>query len=178
VDEPEGGGMKAEKRYWAPIESKFGDFAAWVDGEGRLLRFNLGNKGAAHIDPLAEKNEKALRDVQKQVAQYDTGKRQNFDFELAWEGPPFHQKVWVLLTKIPFGVTTTYGALAAKLGKPTAFRAVGAANGANPIALVVPCHRVIGSNSKLTGFGGGLPMKQALLEHEARVAGKHLDLFG
>ena len=170
--------MKAEKRYWAPIESKFGDFVAWVDGEGRLLRFNLHATGAAHVDPLAEKNVKALRDVQKQVSQYDAGKRQDFDLELAWEGPPFHQKVWKLLTRIPFGVTTSYAALAAKLGKPKAFRAVGAANGANPIALVVPCHRVIGSNNTLTGFGGGLPMKRALLQHEARVAGTRLDLFG
>jgi methylated-DNA-[protein]-cysteine S-methyltransferase len=170
--------MKAEKRYWAPIQSKFGDFAAWVDGEGRLKRFALSGKGAAHIDPLAEKNEKALRDVQKQVAQYDAGKRQSFDIELAWDGPPFHQRVWRLLTKIPFGVTTTYAALAAKLDKPRAFRAVGAANGANPIALIVPCHRVVGSNRSLTGFGGGLPMKRALLEHEARVAGKKLELAG
>ena len=170
--------MKTGKRYWAPIESKFGDFAAWVDGEGRLLRFNLRIKGAAHLDPLAERSEKALRDVQKQVAQYDAGKRQRFDLELAWEGPPFHQKVWKLLTKIPYGMTTTYAALAAKLGKPRAFRAVGAANGANPIALIVPCHRVIGSNRSLTGFGGGLPMKRALLEHEARVAGKALELTG
>ncbi|HSM96775.1 MAG TPA: methylated-DNA--[protein]-cysteine S-methyltransferase [Rhizomicrobium sp.] len=170
--------MKAEKRYWAPIESKFGDFVAWVDGEGRLLRFNLHATGAAHVDPLAEKNVKALRDVQKQVSQYDAGKRQDFDLELAWEGPPFHQKVWKLLTRIPFGVTTSYAALAAKLGKPKAFRAVGAANGANQIALVMPCHRVIGSNNTLTGFGGGLPMKRALLQHEARVAGTRLDLFG
>ena len=170
--------MKMERRYWAPIESRFGDFAAWVDGEGRLLRFNLRAAGAAHVDPHAEKNEKALRAVQKQVAQYDAGKRRDFDLELAWEGPPFHQKVWKLLTKIPYGVTTTYAALAAKLGKPQAFRAVGAANGANPIALIVPCHRVIGSNSTLTGFGGGLPMKRALLQHEAKVSGKSLALTG
>ncbi|HWA31611.1 MAG TPA: MGMT family protein, partial [Rhizomicrobium sp.] len=78
----------------------------------------------------------------------------------------------------PFGATTTYAALAAKLGKPQAFRAVGAANGANPIALIVPCHRVIGTNRSLTGFGGGLPMKRALLEHEARVAGTRIELFG
>jgi methylated-DNA-[protein]-cysteine S-methyltransferase len=162
--------MNAAKRYWAPIQSGFGDFAAWVDGEGRLKRFALSSRGAARVDPLAEKNEKALREVQKQVAQYDAGKRQTFDLELAWEGPPFHQRVWRLLTKIPFGATTTYAALAAKLGKPQAYRAVGAANGANPIALIVPCHRVVGSNRSLTGFGGGLPMKRALLEHEACVA--------
>jgi methylated-DNA-[protein]-cysteine S-methyltransferase len=177
MDESEGG-MKTEKRYWAPIESRFGNFAAWVDGEGRLLRFNLRAKGAAHVDPFAEKKDKALRHVQKQVAEYGAGKRRDFEFELAWEGPEFHQKVWAQLVKIPFGATTSYGALARKLGKPTAFRAVGAANGANPIALVVPCHRVIGSNGTLTGFGGGLPMKRALLEHEARVAGTRLDLFG
>jgi len=176
VDEFESRSVRPDKRYWAPIDSKFGDYAAWVDGEGRLLRFALRRKGAAHVDPLAERNGKALRDVQKQVAQYDAGKRQTFDLELAWEGPPFHRKVWQLLTKIPFGTTTTYAALAGKLGKPKAFRAVGAANGANPIALIVPCHRVVGSNRSLTGFGGGLPMKQALLQHEARVAGKTLDL--
>ncbi|MGN6514539.1 MAG: methylated-DNA--[protein]-cysteine S-methyltransferase [Rhizomicrobium sp.] len=168
--------MRAEKRYWAPIQSRFGDFAAWVDGEGRLLRFNLRNKGAMHVDPLAERSSKALSQVQKQIMQYDAGKRQSFDLELAWEGPPFHQRVWRLLTRIPFGATTTYGALAAKLGKPQAFRAVGAANGANPIALIVPCHRVVGTDRTLTGFGGGLPMKRALLEHEARIAGTRLDI--
>jgi len=170
--------MKTEKRYWAPIQSKFGAFAAWVDGEGRLLRFNLRTKGAAHVDPFAQKNEKALAAVQKQVAQYDAGKRQEFDFERVMEGPEFHRQVWEALMDIPFGVTTSYGAIARKLGQPNAGRAVGAANGANPIALVVPCHRVIGSDGTLTGYGGGLPLKRALLEHEARVAGTRFDLFG
>jgi methylated-DNA-[protein]-cysteine S-methyltransferase len=170
--------MKTEKRYWANIESRFGNFAAWVDGEGRLLRFNLRAKGAAHVDPFAEKNEKALRDVQKQVAEYDAGKRQDFEFELEMEGPEFHKKVWDALIEIPFGTTTSYGAVARTVGFPNAARAVGVANGANPIALVVPCHRVIGSNGTLTGYGGGLPLKRALLEHEARVAGTRFDLFG
>ena len=170
--------MKTEKRYWANIESRFGNFAAWVDGEGRLLRFNLRAKGAAHVDPFAEKNEKALRPVQKQVSEYDAGKRQDFDFELEMEGPEFHRKVWGALVEIPFGTTTSYGAIARRVGFPTAARAVGVANGANPIALVVPCHRVIGSNGTLTGYGGGLPLKRALLEHEARVAGTRFDLFG
>jgi methylated-DNA-[protein]-cysteine S-methyltransferase len=170
--------MKVEKRYWANIESRFGNFAAWVDGEGRLLRFNLRAKGAAHVDPLAEKNEKALRGVQKQVAEYDAGKRQDFDFELEMEGPDFHRRVWDALIEIPFGTTTSYGAVARTVGFPNAARAVGVANGANPIALVVPCHRVIGSNGTLTGYGGGLPLKRALLEHEARVAGTRFDFFG
>jgi methylated-DNA-[protein]-cysteine S-methyltransferase len=169
--------MKVEKRYWAPIPSKFGNFAAWVDEDGRLLRFNLRARNAAHVDPLAEKNEKALRGVQKQVAEYDAGKRRDFEFELLPEGPDFHRSVWDELLKIPFGTTTSYGAIAKTLGAPNAARAVGVANGANPIALVIPCHRVIGSNGTLTGYGGGLPLKRALLEHEARVAGTRFDLF-
>jgi len=79
---------------------------------------------------------------------------------------------------IPFGTTTSYGAIAKKVGSPNAARAVGAANGANPIALIVPCHRVIGADGSLTGYGGGLPLKRKLLEHEARVCGTRLDLFG
>ena len=169
--------MTMAKHHWADIESRFGHFAAWVDGEGRLLRFHLRAKGAAQVDPLADKNEKALRGVQKQVAEYDAGKRQDFDFELAIEGPEFHRKVWDALLEIPFGTTTSYGAIAKRVGFPAAARAVGVANGANPVALVVPCHRVIGSNGTLTGYGGGLPLKRALLEHEARVAGRRFDLF-
>ena len=79
--------------------------------------------------------------------------------------------------EIPFGTTTSYGAIAKTIGHPGAARAVGAANGANPIALIVPCHRVIGSDGSLTGYGGGLPLKRKLLEHEARVAGTRFDLF-
>jgi methylated-DNA-[protein]-cysteine S-methyltransferase len=163
--------------YWAPIRSRFGNFAAWIDGEGRLLRFALRVAGAAKFDPAAERNEKKLGAVQRQVSQYDAGKRQEFAFELAPDGPDFHRQVWNALVKIPFGTTTTYGALAKTLGRPKASRAVGHANGSNPIALIVPCHRVIGSTGKLTGFGGGLPMKRALLEHEARVAGVPFDPF-
>ncbi|MGH6872886.1 MAG: methylated-DNA--[protein]-cysteine S-methyltransferase [Rhizomicrobium sp.] len=169
---------KAARRYWAPIASRFGSFAAWVDGEGRLLRFNLRARNAAHVDPYAEKNEKALAGVQKQVAQYDAGKRRDFEFELLAEGPDFHRQVWDALLRIPFGATTSYGAIAKKVGHPNGARAVGVANGANPIALVIPCHRVIGSDGTLTGYGGGLPLKRALLEHEARVAGTRFDLFG
>jgi methylated-DNA-[protein]-cysteine S-methyltransferase len=170
--------MKTDKRYWANIQSRFGQFAAWVDGQGRLLRFSLRAKGAAHVDPFAEQNDKALRGVQKQIAEYDAGKRQDFEFELEMEGPDFRRKVWDALIEIPFGTTTSYGAIARQVGFPSAARAVGVANGANPIALVVPCHRVIGSNGTLTGYGGGLPLKRALLEHEARVAGTRFDLFG
>jgi methylated-DNA-[protein]-cysteine S-methyltransferase len=166
------------KHYWAPIASKFGDFAAWVDEDGRLLRFNLRATGAAKIDPLAERNERKLAEVQKQVSEYDAGTRREFAFERRAEGPAFHRQIWEALMEIPFGETTSYGAIAKKLGLTNAgARAVGVANAENPIALIVPCHRVIGSDGSLTGYGGGLPMKRALLEHEARVCGRKLDLF-
>jgi methylated-DNA-[protein]-cysteine S-methyltransferase len=166
------------KHYWAPIKSKFGNFAAWVDGEGRLLRFNLSDTGAAKIEPLAERNAAKLANVQKQVAEYDAGTRREFEFERKMEGPALHQQVWEALMEIPFGETTSYGAIARKLGLDNGARAVGVANAENPIALIVPCHRVIGSDGTLTGYGGGLPMKRALLEHEARICGRKLDLFG
>ena len=166
------------KRYWSLIDSPFQKFAAWVDEEGRLLRFNLRATGAARVDPEAENNSRKLADVQRQVTQYANGKRLDFEFELAAEGPEFDKKVWKALLDIPFGTTTSYGAVAKRIGSPTAARAVGKANGANPIALIVPCHRVIGADGSLTGYGGGLPLKRKLLEHEARVSGTKLDLFG
>jgi methylated-DNA-[protein]-cysteine S-methyltransferase len=166
------------KRYWSLIESPFQKFAAWVDEEGRLLRFNLRAAGAARVDPEAENNSRKLADVQRQVNQYALGKRRDFEFELAAEGPEFDRRVWKALMSIPYGTTTSYGAIAKQVGSPNAARAVGAANGNNPIALIVPCHRVIGANGTLTGYGGGLPLKRKLLEHEARVCGTRLDLFG
>ena len=169
--------MTNEKHYWAPIKSRFGAFAAWVDEEGRLLRFHLRATGAAKVDPLAERSEQALGNVQRQVAEYDAGSRRDFEFKYRPAGPAFHQDVWKALLDIPYGETTSYGALAKRLGYPNAARAVGAANGANPIALMLPCHRVIGADGSLTGYGGGLPLKRALLEHEARVAGRPFDLF-
>ena len=165
------------KRYWDTIETPFGIFAAWADEAGRLLRFKFRITGAANVDPEAERDAKALSDVRRQVNEYARGKRQDFEFELLPEGPDFNKLVWKALLDIPFGRTTTYGKLAKGIGHPNAARAVGAANGANPIALIVPCHRVIGSDGSLTGFGGGLPLKRKLLEHEARVAGTRFDLF-
>jgi methylated-DNA-[protein]-cysteine S-methyltransferase len=166
------------KRYWDRIETPFATFAAWVDEKGTLVRFHLRATGADNIDPEAEHNAKALGEVRRQVSEYAKGKRQEFELELDAEGPAFNQLVWKALLDIPFGCTTSYGALAKKIGHPHAARALGAANGANPIALVVPCHRVIGSDGSLTGYGGGLPLKRKLLEHEARVAGTRFDLFG
>lgn len=166
------------KCYWDAIDTPFGRFAAWVDEEGRLLRFRFRFSDAQEVDPEAEHNPLALGEVRRQVDEYSIGKRQLFAFELNAEGPDFDKLVWKALSDIPFGRTTSYGAVAKTIGHPDAARAVGAANGANPIALIVPCHRVIGSDGSLTGFGGGLPLKRKLLEHEARVCGTRYDLFG
>jgi len=165
------------KYYWDVIGSPFANFAAWVDEKGRLVRFTLRATGAAKVDPLAQRKPTALANVRRQVTEYAKGKRQEFEFELAAEGPDFNQRVWEALLEIPFGTTTSYGALAKNIGHPGSARAVGAANGANPIALIVPCHRVIGSDGSLTGYAGGLALKRKLLEHEARVAGVPFDLF-
>lgn len=105
-----------------------------------------------------------------QLTEYFEGARTEFDVPLAADGTEFQQRVWALLATIPFGMTWSYGELARALGSPTASRAVGAANGKNPIAIIVPCHRVIGANGSLTGYAGGMATKQQLLAHERRIA--------
>lgn len=107
-----------------------------------------------------------LDEVARQLDQYFAGKREQFQLSLAVQGTAFQQEVWQALQRIPYGTTCSYGDLAQSIGRPRAVRAVGTANGANPIAIVVPCHRVIGSNGTLTGYAGGVERKQLLLELE------------
>ncbi|MBI5502652.1 MAG: methylated-DNA--[protein]-cysteine S-methyltransferase [Deltaproteobacteria bacterium] len=114
---------------------------------------------------------KAVLDAARQLSQYFAGKRKTFDLQLAPEGTPFRRATWRALEKIPYGETISYGQLARRIGKPAAARAVGAAVGANPLAIVIPCHRVIGADGSLTGFGGGLPIKRALLQLEGWSGG-------
>lgn len=110
-----------------------------------------------------------LTPVVTQLGEYFAGHRVDFDLPLVPAGTPFQQKVWMALRDIPYGRTMSYGEIALELGQPTASRAVGLANGRNPLAVIVPCHRVIGSNGSLTGFGGGLERKRWLLDHERTV---------
>jgi methylated-DNA-[protein]-cysteine S-methyltransferase len=163
--------------YWSPIESRFGNFAAWVDGRGRLIRFHFRAKGAARVDRDAIEDEAALADIQQQIAEYDAGTRKSFDVVRAAQGSAFQHRVWDALWEIPYGETTSYGAIAKQLGLVNGARAVGLANGQNPLPLIVPCHRVIGADGSLTGFGGGLPLKKALLGHEAAHSVREGDLF-
>ena len=110
-----------------------------------------------------------LQRAAAQLAEYFAGKRTSFDLPLAMDGTEFERSVWNLLRDIPYGATTSYGDLARRLGAPKDARAVGAANGKNPIPIIVPCHRVIGANGDLTGFGGGLDTKRWLLVHEGAL---------
>lgn len=107
-----------------------------------------------------------VRALQSQLDEYFDGARRTFDVPLRPQGPPFHMRVWNALLGIPYGETISYGELASRVGDPTAARAVGAANGANPIVIVIPCHRVIGADGKLVGYGGGLWRKRTLLDLE------------
>ncbi len=116
------------------------------------------------MDPTAAPLPEAVR----QLREYFAGERRAFDLPLCLSGTDFQKLVWRQLTAIPFGETWSYGQLAKSLGNPSACRAVGLANGKNPIAIIVPCHRVIGADGTLTGFGGGLPRKEWLLTHEGR----------
>lgn len=117
-----------------------------------------------------------LRKTRQQLDEYFAGKRQLFDLPLSPSGTDFQRKVWTTLATIPYGETISYAQLASRIGKPGAMRAVGSANGRNPLPIVLPCHRVIGADGSLTGFGGGLPTKQFLLKLEGALPDE-FDLF-
>ncbi|GAA3551843.1 methylated-DNA--[protein]-cysteine S-methyltransferase [Kribbella ginsengisoli] len=119
------------------------------------------------LETFGLRDDSILPEVQQQLKEYFAGDRTTFDVPLKLTGTPFQQRVWTALKDIPYGEVITYGQLAATLGLvPGASRAVGLANGKNPVSIIVPCHRVIGSTGSLTGYGGGLDRKQALLDHE------------
>ncbi len=152
--------------YALPIESPLGqltlvasdDALVAVEFPGRAPR---GARGAGH--PVLER-------AREQLGEYFQGRRTAFDLPLAPPGTPFQRAVWKELCAIPFGQTLSYGELARRVGRPGAARAVGAANGQNPIAIIVPCHRVIGADGSLTGYGGGVERKRWLLAHERAAA--------
>ena len=125
----------------------------------------VGVTGRARHDP----NHRILAATARQLDEYFAGSRMTFDIPLDLEGTPFQVTAWRALAVIPFGTTTSYAAQAASLGTSSAARAVGAANRANPVCIILPCHRVIGADGSLTGFAGGLPLKRWLIDHEASV---------
>lgn len=148
--------------YYEIVQSPFGPLTPVVNESGGLTMLHFGEKHPVG----AERNADRLEQVSKQLHEYFEGSRKLFDLDLAADGTAFQRQVWALLTKIPFGETRSYGEIAREMGMPGASRAVGRANATNPIAIVVPCHRVIGSNGTLTGYAGGLSMKEKLLAFE------------
>ena len=150
---------------YTTMDSPVGRLRLVADDAGlRRLEFQKDRFAEAPED--WREDARALREVSSQLAAYFAGRLKVFDFPLAPEGTPFQLQVWERLLEIPYGETVSYGTLAQRVGNPAASRAVGLANGRNPIAIVIPCHRVIGSNGTLTGYGGGLPNKQKLLALE------------
>jgi methylated-DNA-[protein]-cysteine S-methyltransferase len=152
--------------------SPLGPLLLVSDGSAlRALHFSRARSPADPADAL-DAGDGLLVEARGQVEEYLRGERRLFDLPLALGGTPFQRRVWEELGRIPFGETVSYRQIAERIGTPGAVRAVGLANGANPVAIIVPCHRVIGSDGRLTGYGGGLPNKRWLLDHEARVAGR------
>jgi len=159
-------------KYAGRFATPFGEAFAVVDESGALCEFALDGQSHETPEDQLTWNNDAICDVAHQVGEYCAGTRRVFDLPLAPAGTPFQRAVWDQLLRIPYGETISYATLAERVGQPGASRAVGQANGANPIALIIPCHRVIGADGTLTGYGGGLPLKQALLDFERRQCGR------
>ena len=156
--------------YYCVIESPVGRLLLAGNAQALTHVSFQDGRHPTRPDPQWTYSETPFQTSIQQLNEYFSGKRKTFKIKLAPEGTPFQRKVWEALQTIPYGHTLSYGQIANAIGKPQAVRAVGAANGRNPLSIVIPCHRVIGSNGKLVGFGGGLSIKEALLSHERRRA--------
>jgi methylated-DNA-[protein]-cysteine S-methyltransferase len=151
------------------LDTPIGTLLIAGDAEAvRRIDFPKNGKASTPGEDWTESARGPVGQAVKQLREYFAGQRADFDLPLLPEGTEFQRSVWRNLQDIPYGETISYGELAKRVGNPKASRAVGAANGQNPIPIVIPCHRVIGANGKLTGFGGGLPTKEALLALETR----------
>lgn len=163
------------------IESPLGLLQLFAHGD-ELIRVHLPDQEPAaasgtDLENNRERRTPVLAQTAQQLAEYFAGTRIVFELPLAPKGSGFQERVWRQLLAIPYGTTKSYGEIARAIGRPSASRAVGTANGSNPIAIIVPCHRVIGQNGTLTGYAGGLAAKRWLLEHEARLGGRQLALL-
>jgi O-6-methylguanine DNA methyltransferase len=172
--------MKVQQRLWFDrLESPVGPLFAAVDGEGALVRLTFLDAADPDAAEAAERRRLAAaegvepersgercRAAAAQLGEYFAGRRRSFDLPLAPRGSAFQRAVWDELARVPYGRTVSYGELAERMGRPGASRAVGGANNKNPLPIVVPCHRVIGADGSLTGYGGGLDKKRALLALE------------
>ena len=153
------------------LDSPIGELLVTRD-DGGITGLDLpASRHPRRVSPEWVRDDTAFDDIRTQLREYFAGERQDFDLPLNAGGSRFQALVWDALIRIPYGETTSYGKVAVSIGHPDGPRAVGLANGQNPIPIIVPCHRVIGANGSLTGYGGGLDTKRWLLDHEARHAG-------
>ena len=157
--------------YCTVADSPLGPLTLASDGDALLALLPPGHRGVPAMVAGAVSDDAPLRAVTNQLDSYFSGELVDFDITARPRGTPFQQEVWACLRTIPYGATTSYGEIAAAIGRPAAARAVGAANGANPISIVIPCHRVVGASGRLTGYAGGLSAKGWLLRHEQGRAG-------
>ena len=149
---------------YSTLTTPIGELLLTADDDGALTAVHLPGR---HPDTNGwERDDELLAVARRQLSEYFAGERTTFDLTLRPQGAPFQVRVWDALQRIPYGETASYGEIAREIGRPGSARAVGAANGRNPIAIVVPCHRVIGADGSLTGYGGGLECKRALLDLE------------
>ena len=156
------------RAYSSPV----GEYVIVVDDAGALT--GIYRDAQRHLPPVeafGERDDSVAAEVVRQLDEYFAGERTSFDLRLAPQGTEFQREVWAALAEIPYGQTVTYGELAAELGRPKAARAVGAATGRNPISIVIPCHRLVGSAGAMTGYAGGVETKVVLLALERRVLG-------
>lgn len=157
--------------YATKVASPIGELVAVVDEDGALVRLAFPHEHDRVVGKEAPVwDAERCAGVARQLEEYFRGERDTFDLALAPRGTEFQRRVWEELARIPYGETISYRALAERIGRPAAVRAVGRANGTNPIPIIVPCHRVIGSNGTLTGYAGGLGAKETLLALEGRRA--------
>jgi methylated-DNA-[protein]-cysteine S-methyltransferase len=161
---------KSMSYFYKAMKSPVGELKLIASEEGLVaILWENDNPHRVRLAPASEdKNNPVLLETERQLNDYFSGKRKKFSLKLDFKGTEFQKKVWEALLTIPFGETRSYGQIAKQIHKPKAVRAVGAANGKNPISIVTPCHRVIGSTGKLTGFAGGLATKARLLALEGK----------
>jgi len=158
--------------FYTTLGSPVGALFLTSNGEAITELFMEKHKGGPKPIGDWRRDDSLFREAADQLRAYFAGELTEFDLPLETGGAPFQQRVWAELRKIPYGSTISYGELARRIGAPKAPRAVGAANGSNPISIIIPCHRLIGSNGKLTGYGGGIERKKFLLEFEAETLAK------
>lgn len=163
-------------RYWHEMETEISPLRLISDGHALVglyfpqHRHTSGEPSGCRLDETELDRAPVLREARRQLEEYFAGQRREFDLPVVPSGTPFQHRVWTALSQIPYATTQTYGEVARAIGSRGAARAVGMANGRNPVSIIVPCHRVIGSDGSLTGYGGGEANKQALLDLEERYA--------